>query len=153
LAAPVAQLDRASASGAEGQGFESLRAHHFTTPHPTTRPRPDDPRNEVGEGRRGRSGAPHERGEESAGNVPVDRATNRPIRHVDRERGGRDWRRLPALRLPPDRIDAPRRLARLLVYPRGDRGRLSLRDGARAQAASPLPPRRVGSHPRGTELA
>ena len=26
--APVAQLDRASASGAEGQGFESLRARH-----------------------------------------------------------------------------------------------------------------------------
>ena len=30
--APVAQLDRASASGAEGQGFESLRAHHFLPP-------------------------------------------------------------------------------------------------------------------------
>ncbi len=27
--APVAQLDRANASGALGRGFESLRAHHF----------------------------------------------------------------------------------------------------------------------------
>ena len=30
--APVAQLDRASASGAEGRGFESLRARHISTP-------------------------------------------------------------------------------------------------------------------------
>ena len=29
--APVAQLDRASAFGAEGWEFESLRAHHFVT--------------------------------------------------------------------------------------------------------------------------
>src|SRR5438034_10519222 len=34
--APVAQLDRASASGAEGQGFESLRAHHFIRMAPPT---------------------------------------------------------------------------------------------------------------------
>ena len=27
--APVAQLDRVSASGAEGHGFESRRAYHF----------------------------------------------------------------------------------------------------------------------------
>jgi hypothetical protein len=32
--APVAQLDRASASGAEGHRFESCRAHHFHRPNP-----------------------------------------------------------------------------------------------------------------------
>ena len=29
LVAPVAQLDRASASGVEGRGFESRRVYHF----------------------------------------------------------------------------------------------------------------------------
>ena len=29
MRAPVAQLDRASASGVEGRGFKSRRVHHF----------------------------------------------------------------------------------------------------------------------------
>ena len=29
MRAPVAQLDRASASGVEGRGFESRRVYHF----------------------------------------------------------------------------------------------------------------------------
>ena len=31
MRAPVAQLDRASASGVEGRGFESRRVYHFKT--------------------------------------------------------------------------------------------------------------------------
>ena len=34
--APVAQLDRASASEAEGHRFESCRAHHLLTPEPVS---------------------------------------------------------------------------------------------------------------------
>lgn len=34
---PLAQLDRASASGAEGRGFESHRGHHFSTTQSTKR--------------------------------------------------------------------------------------------------------------------
>ena len=34
---PLAQLDRASASGAEGRGFESHRGHHFSTMQSTKR--------------------------------------------------------------------------------------------------------------------
>ena len=34
MRAPVAQLDRASASGVEGRGFESRRVYHFFVPFP-----------------------------------------------------------------------------------------------------------------------
>ena len=35
--APVAQLDRALASGARGRGFESRRVHHFFAPDPNSK--------------------------------------------------------------------------------------------------------------------
>ena len=38
--APVAQLDRARASGARGQRFESSRAYHIPTPLPSANPVP-----------------------------------------------------------------------------------------------------------------
>ena len=34
--APVAQLDRASASGVEGRGFESRRVYHIIKDHNTS---------------------------------------------------------------------------------------------------------------------